>query len=84
MTTAPRFAPLLERFFTQRLLQQRPARPHTLRSSRDTFRPLLIFAHQRLPQPPARLHVEHIDAPLLVAFLDDLEHQRGVSVRSRN
>ena len=28
--------------------------------------------------------IEQIDTPLIVAFLDDLEHQRGVSVRSRN
>jgi site-specific recombinase XerD len=84
MTTTTSLAPLLERFFTQRLMQQRQASPHTLRSYRDTFRQLLLFAHQRLHQPPARLTVEQIDAPLIVAFLDDLEHQRGVSVRSRN
>src|SRR5215468_4029563 len=84
MTTATSLAPLLERFFTQRLMQQRQASPHTLRSYRDTFRQLLLFTQQRLHQPPSRLHVEQIDALLIVAFLDDLEHQRGVSVRSRN
>src|SRR5215467_4701496 len=84
MTMTTNFAPLLERFFTQRLMQQRQASPHTLRSYRDTFRQLLLFAQQRLHQPPSRLNVEQIDALLIVAFLDDLEHQRGVSVRSRN
>jgi hypothetical protein len=47
MTPTTNFAPLLERFFTQRLMQQRQASPHTLRSYRDTFRQLLIFAQQR-------------------------------------
>ncbi|MFQ5757781.1 MAG: site-specific integrase [Acidiferrobacterales bacterium] len=84
MTTATSLAPLLERFFTQRLMQQRQASPHTIKSYRDTFRHLLIFAQQRLHQSPARLAIEQIDAPLIVAFLDDLEYQRGVSVRSRN
>jgi site-specific recombinase XerD len=84
MTTTTNLAPLLERFFTQRLMQQRQASPHTLSSYRDTFRQLLIFAQQRLHQPPSRLNVEQIDAPLIVAFLDDLENQRGLSVRSRN
>src|SRR5262252_5497135 len=84
MTPTTNFAPLLERFFTQRLMQQRQASPHTLRSYRDTFRHLLLFAQQRLHQPPSRLHVEQIDAPLIVAFLDTLEKQHGVSVRSRN
>src|SRR2546427_10791856 len=84
MTTTRSLAPLLERFFTLRLMQQRQASPHTIKSYRDTFRQLLIFAQQRLHQPPSRLNVEQIDAPLIVAFLDDLENQRGVSVRSRN
>jgi hypothetical protein len=84
MTTPTNCAPLLERGFTQRLMPQRQASPPTLRSYRDTFRHLLLVAQQRLPQPPSRRHVEQIDAPLMVAFLADLENQRGVSVRSRN
>ncbi len=84
MTTATNFAPLLQRFFTQRLMQQRQASPHTIRSYRDTFRQLLTFAQQRLHQPPSRLNVEQIDTPLIVAFLDELEKDRGITVRSRN
>jgi site-specific recombinase XerD len=83
MTRHPSLAPLLERFFTQRLLQQRQASPHTIASYRDTFRLLLRFAHQRLHTEPARLSFEAVDAPLIGAFLDQLE-TRGVSVRSRN
>jgi len=78
------FAPLLERFFTQRLMQQRQASPHTISSYRDTFRQFLKFVQQRVHKPPANLSFEEIDAPLIVAFLDDLEKRQGVSVRSRN
>ncbi len=78
------FAPLLERFFTQRLIQQRQASAHTISSYRDTFRQFLKFVEKRLHKPPSRLSFEEIDAPLIVAFLDDLEKRRGVSVRSRN
>jgi site-specific recombinase XerD len=84
MTPATSLAPLLERFFTQRLMLQREASPHTIRSYRDTFRQFLIFAQRRLHQPPSCLNVEQIDAPLIVAFLDELEKQRGLTVRSRN
>jgi site-specific recombinase XerD len=84
MTTATSFAPLLERFFPQRLMQQRQASPHTIKSYRDTFRHFLRFTQQRLHQPPSRLTIEQIDAPWIVAFLDELEHQRGLSVRRRN
>lgn len=84
MIPATHFAPLLERFFTERLMQQRQASPHTISSYRDTFRQFLKFVHQRLHKPPSDLGLEEIDAPLIVAFLDDLEKRQGLSVRSRN
>jgi site-specific recombinase XerD len=84
MTTTTSLAPLLERFFTQRLMQQRQVSPHTISSYRDTFRLFLLFAQQRLHVPPERLAFAAIDAPLIVAFLDHLEKHRGLSVRSRN
>ena len=84
MTRATSLAPLLERFFTQRLMQQRQASPHTISSYRDTFRQFLIFAQQRLARAPSRLTFEQIDAPLITAFLEELETHRGLSVRSRN
>jgi site-specific recombinase XerD len=83
-TTTLSLAPLLERFFTQRLMQQRQASPHTISSYRDTFRLLLKFAQQRLHTSPALLTLETIDAPVIVAFLDHLEKHRGLSARSRN
>jgi site-specific recombinase XerD len=84
MTTAANFAVLLEHFFTQRLMQQRQASPHTISSYRDTFRQFLKFAEQRLHSPPSRLSLEQIDAPLIVAFLDDLEKHHRLGIRSRN
>ncbi len=84
MMTLASFAPLLQRFFTQRLMQQRQASPHTISSYRDTFRQFLKFVQQRLHKPPSRLSFEEIDAPLIVAFLGDLEKRQGIGVRSRN
>ena len=83
MSTPTGFAALLERFFTQRLMQQRQASPHTICSYRDTFRQFLKFIQKRRHKPPAKLSFEEIDAPLIVSFLDDLEHN-GLSIRSRN
>jgi site-specific recombinase XerD len=65
-------------------MQQRQASPHTISSYRDTFRQFLKFTQQRLHKPPSRLSFEQINAPLIVAFLDDLERRQGVSIRSRN
>ena len=52
------FPALLESFFTQRLINQRQASPHTIASYRDTFRLLLQFAQQRLHREPSQLRVE--------------------------
>jgi integrase/recombinase XerD len=77
-------AALLERFFTQRLMQQRQASPHTISSYRDTFHQFLKFTEQRLRKEPSRLVFQEIDAPLITAFLDHLEKHQGLSTRSRN
>jgi site-specific recombinase XerD len=84
MNTSFSLAALLERFFTQRLMQQRQASPHTISSYRDTFRQFLKFTEQRLHKAPSQLNFQEIDAPLIMAFLENLEKQRGVSIRSRN
>jgi site-specific recombinase XerD len=84
MNTPLSLAALLELFFTQRLMQQRQASLHTIRSYRDTFRQFLKFTEPRLHKPPSRLNFQEIDAPLIMAFLDHLEKHQGVSIRSRN
>jgi site-specific recombinase XerD len=78
------FPGLLERFFTERLLQQKQVSPHTIASYRDTFRYLLRFTEKRLHKPPSQLTLQEIDAPLIAAFLNDLEKSRPISPRTRN
>jgi integrase/recombinase XerD len=77
-------APTLQAFFTDRLIGQRQASPHTIAAYRDTLRLLLRFAAQRTGKQPSALDVDDLDAPLIGAFLDHLEQQRGNSVRTRN
>jgi len=84
MRTKATLAGLLQGFFTGRLIGQRRVSPHTVASYRDTFRLLLRFARGRLKKEPAKLGLAEVDAPLLVAFLDHLEKERGNSARSRN
>jgi site-specific recombinase XerD len=75
---------LLQRFFTDRLLSQLGASQHTVASYRDTFRLLLVFASERLGRAPSRLRVDDLDAALLGAFLDHLEHGRANAPKTRN
>jgi hypothetical protein len=51
---------------------------------RDTFRLLLTFAQEHTGIPPARLSLEDLNAGLISAYLDHLESQRGVSIKTRN
>jgi site-specific recombinase XerD len=75
---------LLQSFFSQRLIAQRKASPHTIAAYRDTFRLLLQFAQRRLHKTPSQLGLEDLDASLIGAFLDDLEKSRHNGARSRN
>jgi integrase/recombinase XerD len=77
-------ATTLQAFFTDRLIRQRQASPHTLAAYRDTLRLLLVFASARHGIEPSKLDVDNLDAPLIGAFLDHLEHQRENGVRTRN
>jgi site-specific recombinase XerD len=77
-------APTLEAFFTERLLRQRQASPHTVASYRDTFRLLLGFLQQRSTKAPSQLDLEDLDAPVIGAFLDHLEGERHNSAATRN
>jgi site-specific recombinase XerD len=77
-------APTLEAFFTSRLINEKGVSPHTIAAYRDTFRLLLSFAHERTGKQPAALELEDLDAQLISAFLNHLEHDRGNSPRTRN
>ncbi|HEY9757947.1 MAG TPA: site-specific integrase [Oculatellaceae cyanobacterium] len=78
------FAVLVQGFFTQRLMSQRNASPHTIKSYRDTFCLLIKFAQTYLRKPPSKFALTDFDAALVIAFLDGLENERGISARSRN
>jgi site-specific recombinase XerD len=65
-------------------MQQRQASPHTIASYRDSFRLLLQFAQKRLGVAPQKLNFEQIDAPLIAAFLEAMQTNRGISAGSRN
>ena len=77
-------APSLQAFFTDRLLGQRAASANTIAAYASTFRLLLEFTTARSGTPPSRLDIAALDAPLVVAFLQHLEHDRGNTTATRN
>ena len=77
-------ASLLQRFFTQRLLEQQGVSSDTVASYRDTFRLLLRFATQHLGRTPCKLLLDELDGIFIEKFLRYLELDRNNSVRTRN
>lgn len=84
MKTEPKFTALLQAYFTDRLMRQRNASPHTVTSHRDTFRLMLEFAHKSLRKEPTALAFGDLDAPFIGRFLDHLEKHRGNAPQTRN
>lgn len=75
---------LLHSYFTQRLMDQLHASPHTVASYRDTFRLLLLFAQERLGKAPTLLTPQDLDASFIGSFLHHLEKDRKNTAASRN
>jgi site-specific recombinase XerD len=84
--TAPNiaFPALLQDFFIRRLIAERGASAHTVASYRDTFELFLRYAERRTGRTPSALTLEDLDAPVVLAFLDHIETERGNSPRTRN
>lgn len=77
-------AATVQAFFTDRLISQRQASPHTIAAYRDAIRMLLLFASDRTAKPLSRLDFADLNAAVVAAFLDHLERERANSIRSRN
>jgi len=77
-------APHISAFLRERLPLERQASEHTCDSYAYAFQLLFDFASKKLKVPPSALHLEQIDAPLVLSFLQHLESVRGNTASSRN
>jgi len=77
-------APLLQGFFTDKLIRQRQASAHTIAAYRDAFTLLLGFICQRTGRQPSQLSVTDLDAVTIGAFLQHLQNERGNTGATRN
>ena len=77
-------APSLAAFLREHLPRDRRASPHTCEAYAYSFQLLVTFVGQRLGTKPSQLEVEHLDVPMILAFLEHLEKERGNTARSRN
>ena len=78
------FQSLLQAFFTECLTSQRNVSPRTVASYRDAFMLLLRFAEKQLKKQPTDLCLSDLDGQFVLTFLNHIEQERHVSVRTRN
>ena len=72
-------APHITAFLRQRLTCE-----NTRATYAYAFQLLFAFASRSLGVAPSDLQIEHIDAPLVLAFLDHVQHDRANGARTRN
>jgi integrase/recombinase XerD len=79
-----KFTECLPIFFGQYLTNTIGVSEHTIKSYKDSFALLLIFASQYQSCKINSLEVEHLSSELILDFLDYLEADRNNSARTRN
>jgi len=77
-------APLITAFLQKRLGVELRASRHTCDAYAYSFQLLFEFASRKLGVPPSELHLEQLDVPLVLEFLDHLQTERRNAPRSRN
>ena len=77
-------APHITAFLRERLPLEQRASKNTCDAYAYSFQLLFTFASARLGIPPSDLQFEHLDAPLVMTFLEHLQAQRANSPRTRN
>jgi len=71
-------------FLRERLPIERGASAHTCDSYAYTFKLLFEFAADRLRTSPSQLALEHLDSPMVLAFLEHIETSRRNTAATRN
>jgi site-specific recombinase XerD len=77
-------APHITTYLRERLAVEKRASSHTCDTYAYAFQLLFEFASRKLGVAPSQLHLEQIDAALVVEFLAYLQKERGNGGRTRN
>jgi len=84
MKTQNNFPKILQDYFLKHLIQQQNVSDKTIKSYRDTFKLLFMFAEIKFNIKASRLLLEHLDAAFVSQFLNYLETDRKNTIRTRN
>ncbi|XUY29952.1 tyrosine-type recombinase/integrase (plasmid) [Agrobacterium sp. rho-8.1] len=79
-----KLAPFITSFLREYMPRQRGYSPQTCETYAYCFKLLFDYVAKRLGTRPSLLMIEDLDAPMIVAFLGHIEHDRGNSASTRN
>lgn len=79
-----KLAPLITGFLQDYMQRQRGYSSETCEAYAFSFKLLFGFAARKLGTRPSQLAIEDLDAPMIVAFLVHIEHERGNGAATRN
>jgi integrase/recombinase XerD len=77
-------APYMTSFLHDHLPRERKASVHTCESYAYCYQLLVCFVAKRMKVKPSEVEIEHLDARMILFFLDYVERERGNSTRTRN
>ena len=77
-------APLITGFLRDYMPRQRGYSSHSCETYAYSFRLLFTYAAKRLRIKPSQLHIEQLDAALVMDFLGHIERERGNGATTRN
>ncbi len=78
------FSKIIYDYFLNYLPQQKGLQPSSIRSYRDSLRLFLIFVAKLHHRGVSELALEHLDYQSVLAFLRDMEKERGNAITTRN
>jgi site-specific recombinase XerD len=79
-----KLSPCIHQFFDQYLPHIKGVSEHTLTAYRDAFKLFLPFAATYYGIKIRSLRVEHLSSNVIIAFLEDLQHERKNLAKTRN
>ena len=78
------FSTIVHGYFLDYLPQQKGLQPSSIRSYRDSLRLFLIFVAKQHHRGVSKLALEHLDYQSVLAFLHNMEKERGNAITTRN
>ena len=79
-----RLSPVMTAYLREYLPCQRGFSDHSCATYAYGIKLLLLFAAERIGTSPSMLHIEQLNADLIVSFLNHIEEVRGNSAATRN